>query len=508
MSVAQLDALSFMVLADALQRSLYVTVMCLLAALASLLLGRRLPYLQLALWTLVLVRAVLPTSFALPFSLRELLAPALPDLFGFVELRLRLWDIGFSAASPPIWQSVPWLTWHIGLVAVWALVATILLVRFALRRRFYRLLLQRGVPLNDAWLAGRVEFWRARYGIRRPVAIRVGGWAVSPFTMGLLRPAVYLPRRLLRRTTRADMDAVIGHELAHVRRHDDFWILLQAVLKAVFFFLPPLWLAIRQMARQRELVCDQMAVRQGELSARAYAGSLVEIFAQTAPGPSHAASAHLGSAWFCSLRIRAVGDAVREGGRGLLVTVLALALVTVLVLPMEPHNRGWAAQAEKFERRAAAAAPAENPGFLWPMEGVVVGEGFGAVSRDARVSYVYHSGLDLIAPVGTRIQAIADGEVERVVQGPRDSFSARTGGYVRIRHGEYRVDYTYLQAPRVAVGDVVTPGMTLGSLGPVPFSPEGKPAHMHLEVTRNGISIDPLTVLQTPRDQRVAHDIR
>lgn len=496
MSVAQLDSLSFLLLADTVQRSVYVTVMCLLAGFASWLLGRRLPYLQLALWSLVLVRAILPTGLAVPFSLRETLALRIPDLFGYVEFRLRIWDLGFAAASPPIWQALPWLTWHIAIVSLWVLVSAILLVHFLVRRRFFHRLLRRAETLRDPYLQASMQRWRSRYGIRRQVRLCVGAWPVSPFTLGLWRPAIYLPRRLLRQSSRQDLDAVIGHELAHVRRFDDFWVLFQGVLRALFFFLPPLLIAVDRLAQQRELVCDQMAVRHGSLSARQYARSLVRIFASTLPGQQQAASVHLGGALFCSARIRAVGDAAREGARGIIVTVIVIALVATFILPMEPHAVGRAAQVEKFEQRAAARVPEHNPGFLWPLAQAEVGDGFGVVDPRTRVSYRYHSGLDLLAPVGAEIRAMADGEVERVVQGARDRLSARTGGYMTIRHGQYLAYYTYLKNPLLTTGDQVAAGQPIGRLGAVGYSPERKPPHLHLEITRDGISIDPRAVLR------------
>ncbi len=496
MAVGQLDFLSYLLLTDALQRSLYVTAAAVPAALASLVLKHRLPLLQMVLWALVLLRAVLPTGYALPFSLREWLAPLAPDLFGFIELRLRLWDWGFAVASPPVVQALPWLTWQVGLVLAWCAVTFMLLLRFFAVRRRYRRILRAADPLMEPAIQQAITRWRRALGIRRRVELRAGRAAVSPFTMGVLVPKVYLPRRLLLHSDRNEVDAILGHELAHVRRYDDLWLLLQGILCAVFFFLPPIHMAARQLTRQRELLSDQLAVSRGGLSAHAYASSLLSVIRRTLPSDHAAVPAHLtGDAAFCSARIRAVADAAREGMRGFAASIVVLVFAIVFVMPMRPHETGLEAQAAKFLERTANVTPDENPGLLLPIEGAHIGEGFRVVPRPERRSYRYHTGLDLHAPVGSPIRAMADGTVERVIEGAGDRLGARTGGYIVLSHGALRAYYTYLRAPTVRVGDRVAAGEVLGHLGRPPFSPEGKGTHLHLEITIRGRSIDPLAVL-------------
>jgi murein DD-endopeptidase MepM/ murein hydrolase activator NlpD len=281
-----------------------------------------------------------------------------------------------------------------------------------------------------------------------------------------------------------------------VRRFDDLWVQAQAVIVAVLFFFPPLRHASRQLTQQREVVCDQIAVARGRLSAKTYGESLLEAFASAVERRRRPAMAALvGDAAFCSMRIAAIGDAARSGLRGVVVSGLLALIVLVFLIPLGPHGDPPVGEERQMLERTARLVSVPVPRFLPPIAGATLGAGFHAVPKSQRVSYRYHTGLDLIAPVGSPVIAMAPGVVEQVRARPRDSLSARTGGYVCVRHGDYLVYYTYLRDIRVVAGDNVEAGELLGTLGAVPFSPEGKPPHLHLEVLRAGVSVDPAVLL-------------
>jgi beta-lactamase regulating signal transducer with metallopeptidase domain len=453
----------------------------------------------MTLWSLVFVRAALPVDYSLPVSARTWLAQWLPDLFGFAELRLRLNGLGYAVSSPPVVEGLPHLTWQMLIVAIWFVAAAAMLARLALSRRYYWRLVARAPLARDPRIHAVAGVWVARLGIRRAVRIHVGDAAVSPFTIGVIRPRVYLPVRLLREATPAQVDAVLGHELAHVRRYDDLWIRLQRVIVAMLCFFPPIHYASRQLTRHREVVCDQIAVSRGQLSARTYGESLLKVISAGIERRRHPVMAALvGDAEFCSVRIAAIADAARNGVRAVFVSVLLAMSAMLFLMPLGPHGDVAAAQDRLMQARASQAITGPPPRFSLPIEGAALGRRFEAIPRAEQVSYGYHTGVDLFAPVGTEVRAMADGVVERVRATPRDSLSARTGGYLIVRHGDYQAFYTYLRGIRPQEGDRVFAGELLGTLGPVPYSPEGKSSHLHLEIARDGVSVDPLLLLDLP----------
>ncbi|MGH9941896.1 MAG: M56 family metallopeptidase, partial [Pyrinomonadaceae bacterium] len=104
-----------------------------------------------------------------------------------------------------------------------------------------------------AWLARRLR-------VSRPVRLCVSAFVEVPTVVGWLRPVVLVPACALTGMSAAQLEAVLAHELAHVRRHDYLLNFLQAVAEAVLFYHPAVWWLARELRSEREHVCDDMAV--------------------------------------------------------------------------------------------------------------------------------------------------------------------------------------------------------------------------------------------------------
>lgn len=91
---------------------------------------------------------------------------------------------------------------------------------------------------------------------RLQVTARVTG----PLVVGILKPVVLWPMGMLAHLSAADVEAVLAHELAHVRRHDYLLNLLQSVIEVVYFFHPALWWLSARVREEREHCCDDSAV--------------------------------------------------------------------------------------------------------------------------------------------------------------------------------------------------------------------------------------------------------
>ena len=80
----------------------------------------------------------------------------------------------------------------------------------------------------------------------------------SPFVLGIIRPKIYLPYHMDKR----EMDHVIAHEQAHIRRGDHWWKPLAFLLLTVHWFNPLLWLSYILLCRDIELACDERVIRE------------------------------------------------------------------------------------------------------------------------------------------------------------------------------------------------------------------------------------------------------
>jgi len=118
---------------------------------------------------------------------------------------------------------------------------------------------QRSDP-EDGPIAATVARLAAGIGLRRLVSVRISMRTDSPATLGLLRPVILLPPAVALGVTPQQFEALLAHELAHIRRHDYLINLLQMLVETLFFYHPAVWWASRRIRVERELCCDDIAV--------------------------------------------------------------------------------------------------------------------------------------------------------------------------------------------------------------------------------------------------------
>jgi len=112
----------------------------------------------------------------------------------------------------------------------------------------------------DAVLAAFARISKA-LGLRDTVLLRVSSAIAGPVTVGALRAMVLLPVSAITLLGPDEIEVVLAHELAHVRRADFFWNLVQTVVETLFFFHPSVWWISGRVRHERELCCDDLALK-------------------------------------------------------------------------------------------------------------------------------------------------------------------------------------------------------------------------------------------------------
>ena len=102
---------------------------------------------------------------------------------------------------------------------------------------------------------------RLQMGIPRFVDLRLSNRIAGPLTVGVIRPLILLPITALTSLSPEQLEVVLAHELAHIRRADYFWNILQTMIETLFFFHPAVWWIGGKLRQERELCCDDMAVQ-------------------------------------------------------------------------------------------------------------------------------------------------------------------------------------------------------------------------------------------------------
>jgi beta-lactamase regulating signal transducer with metallopeptidase domain len=100
-----------------------------------------------------------------------------------------------------------------------------------------------------------------RLGVTSRASLRISGHVQGPLAMGIVRTLVILPASALMALTPEQLESVLAHELAHIRRADYFWNLVQTMVETLFFFHPAVWWLGGRLRHHRELCCDDAAVQ-------------------------------------------------------------------------------------------------------------------------------------------------------------------------------------------------------------------------------------------------------
>jgi len=235
--------------------------------------------LALPLVTFLALRYYSPPPDVATLEPHQLLEPSRPE-----SLRVDLADylvsggdlIGSNASSPAsdrrgrFSQLAPWLTslWLAGVV----LLSLRMLGGWLYARRLKTHLIG---PLSEEWQFRFAQLCR-NIRVLRPVRILQSALVHVPTVIGWMRPVVLIPASALVGLTPSQLEAVVAHELAHIRRYDYLVNLLQTAVEIILFYHPATWWLSREIRQEREHCCDDVAVEVcGD--ALVYARALTEI---------------------------------------------------------------------------------------------------------------------------------------------------------------------------------------------------------------------------------------
>lgn len=234
-----------------------------------------------------------------------------------------------SDAAPELAAEAFNLPWRGSVMLVWILGAVGFGVRLIGGWWQARRLTERNVvPLGEPWAARLRELAR-RLEVSRPVRLLESGVVSAPLVLGWLRPVILMPVGLVTSLTPGEVDAILAHELAHLRRHDYLVNLGQRVIEALLFYHLAVWWVSERIRAERENCCDDLAA-QAVGDGRVVARALVALAEREVGIPALALAADGGA---LGERVRRLLGAESVGGRtGIGRRLLQVAGVGLLVL--------------------------------------------------------------------------------------------------------------------------------------------------------------------------------
>ena len=190
-------------------------------------------------------------------------------------------------------------------------------------------------PVSNLVFQGRLSVMALRIGLHKPVRLMESALATGPAVVGFLRPMILFPAAALTGLWPVQVEAILAHELAHIRRHDYLVNLLQSLVETLLFYHPAVWWVSARIREERENCCDDLAVKAcaGMASASAgdrtfYAGCLADLDDLRPAHPSLAMGAAAGSLLGRVQRILAMP----HGGSGAGVPMLGVLAITGIFL--------------------------------------------------------------------------------------------------------------------------------------------------------------------------------
>ena len=163
-------------------------------------------------------------------------------------------DVGSSYWSPNLAAAAPWLA------LLWMAGVLLMFGRYFISCVSVRRFRRRGVCCVPHTWQREMERLTVRLRISRPVCVLESCLAETPTVIGHFRPLILMPVGMLAGLSPIQIESILLHELAHIRRHDYLINTLQRCVEGLLFYHPAVWWISVVIRREREHCCDDIAV--------------------------------------------------------------------------------------------------------------------------------------------------------------------------------------------------------------------------------------------------------
>ena len=115
------------------------------------------------------------------------------------------------------------------------------------------------LPIDNSMVSDKLQELLSRTGMRIQIGLRMTAQIGSPVVTGIIKPLILFPIGSINALNLEETEAIIAHELAHIRRHDYLMNIIQVFIETLYYFNPLLWWISRIIREERENACDDMA---------------------------------------------------------------------------------------------------------------------------------------------------------------------------------------------------------------------------------------------------------
>ncbi|MDZ7725215.1 MAG: M23/M56 family metallopeptidase [candidate division KSB1 bacterium] len=447
-------------------RSLNGLILFLIIFAATYGLKRRSVFWNYSLWSLFFIRLVFPPVIIHLLSIQRLFEDLLRMVLPGNQSVYVQAPVSFSSSGIGLNHSASLFSFTGAITALWLAGVIILLAHYFYQRRVWRLHAASAPSVRQTAVLSLVEYWRTEFKVRRRIRVRVSEQVHSPFTMGVFRPVIVLPRSGL--SAKNSLKSIVAHECAHIKRLDDLQITGQTLIQILFFFHPAVWVAAHKLNNARECMCDSRVLAQNVISRQTYGQGLI-TWLKTADSIQPKAVLLFGGQK--SALLKRIQNIKEKQMTFTWKQLLMLALIAIVVLP------------------AAARNHQDTGKFVTPLPSgsYRISAGFGPMTDPFTGQERMHKGIDLAAPKGTPVLAVHAGVVTKAVS--KVEVGKGNGRFIVIKHSDGLTSrYTQLSKVLVQVGEQVDPGDRIGLVG---SSGRSTGPHLHFEIRDGDERVNP-----------------
>jgi bla regulator protein blaR1 len=244
------------------------------------------------------------------------------------------------------------------LLILWFAGCLAILIFWCLRWRRIASALCEAAPITSGRELETLRRLERMAGITRPTGLVVTKSRLEPGILGIFRPVMFLPSGIPDRLTDSQLQAIITHELCHVRRRDNLAAALHMLVEALFWFHPFVWWIGARLVDERERACDEEVLRFGS-EPQVYAEGILKVCEFYLETPLVCAAGVTGSNLKKRIEEIMVHRIAHKLEKGKKVLLAALAAAAVLV----PVTFGLLHPSQSRAQSRAQSATTTTPGF-------------------------------------------------------------------------------------------------------------------------------------------------
>jgi beta-lactamase regulating signal transducer with metallopeptidase domain len=160
--------------------------------------------------------------------------------------------------------------------AIYLFILVLMMFRFTHAYIYSNQLKKKGLLPAGNQLVDKITDWSSTMGLHQQVHIFLSQCIDIPATIGFLKPVILLPVATVNKLSMEQVESIILHELAHIRRLDYVWNIAGAVIETILFFNPFVYLLTSVQKKERELCCDDFVLGFSR-DPHNYASALLEL---------------------------------------------------------------------------------------------------------------------------------------------------------------------------------------------------------------------------------------